>query len=232
MLTSKRPLSRREASPKRSTQGTPPAAAPSSVGSLGTLGASDVSNRERPACSRSPRPGCPWSPNALTAIVADPARAAAVSNATAVRFDTYIQNLRPSTWSAAGRTAPGLSPPRTPARGEPSPLGPDARHRRSRESCSSNRLPAPPNLAVDSSEERVETIDSPPSSATGQSRPSDAPEKLPMQPALLHASGRPRELGDEHVLRPGLWDDRIRHHVRTELTCAWATKRNLATTRR
>ena len=31
---------------------------------------------------------------ALTAMVADPARAAAASNATAVRFDTYIQNLR------------------------------------------------------------------------------------------------------------------------------------------
>ena len=121
MLTSKRPLPRREASPKRSTQGTPPAAAPSSVGSLGRLGASDVSNRERPACSRCPRPEFPWSPRALTAIVADPARAAAVSNATAVRFDTYIKNLRRSTWSAAGRTAPGLLLPRTPARGDPSP---------------------------------------------------------------------------------------------------------------
>src|SRR6185437_5597111 len=85
--TRKSPSCPRRAVPRVRTQGAPPALAPFSTGSLGTLGASDVLSNASPRWR-------PWSPvlwpAALTAVVAEPAITATDSTATALPVDKRI----------------------------------------------------------------------------------------------------------------------------------------------
>lgn len=49
--------------------------------------------------------------------------------------------------------------------------------------------------------------------------------------AILHAVTLALQSGDERVSDPAGRDDRVRHHMRSELTCAWATSRSPGWTR-
>src|SRR5581483_6453677 len=101
--TRKSPSRPRRAVPRVRTQGAPPALAPFSTGSLGTLGASDVLSNASPRW----RPWSPVSwPAALTAVVAEPAIAATDSTATALPVDRCISYLHAGSLGSLSAVAP------------------------------------------------------------------------------------------------------------------------------
>src|SRR6185437_16640019 len=101
--TRKSPSRPKRAVPRVRTQGAPPALAPFSTGSLGTLGARDVLSNASPRW----RPWSPVSwPAALTAVVAEPAIAATDSTATALPVDKCISYLHAGSLGSLSAVAP------------------------------------------------------------------------------------------------------------------------------